>query len=236
MTDKLKPYPISQRDKGIEDNNFFSDWPPSNYPIFLALMLLAATAATLAIGDEKRAEEFAIYAYYFLVIGVVIRFFELSLPGNIFQKIRPSKMYRMDYITRHVTESINLAILKMDKMVKWLYIRMPDLYWAIIETRMRISRYMKSALKTIDIHQKIAIIINRPYTKKQHLQRTELEEKISVISYVSRDTAILLFIFFIISLIYGWMIDWQFVQRYLSSLILFILGFLTLHIFTKERS
>jgi len=33
-------------------------WPPSNYPIFLALVLLAATAVTL--GDEKRAEELAI--------------------------------------------------------------------------------------------------------------------------------------------------------------------------------
>ena len=32
-------------------------WPPSNYPIFLALVLLAAT---LAMGDEKRTEELAI--------------------------------------------------------------------------------------------------------------------------------------------------------------------------------
>jgi len=35
-------------------------WPPSNYPIFLALVMLAATAVTLAMGDEKRAEELAI--------------------------------------------------------------------------------------------------------------------------------------------------------------------------------
>jgi hypothetical protein len=63
-------------------------WPPSNYPIFLALVLLAATAVTLAMGEEKRAEELAIYAYYLLVIGVAIRFFELSLPENMLTRLR----------------------------------------------------------------------------------------------------------------------------------------------------
>jgi len=66
-----------------EQKNEPGGWPPSNYPIFLALVLLAATAVTLAMGDEKRAEELAIYAYYLLVLGVVIRFFELSLPENM---------------------------------------------------------------------------------------------------------------------------------------------------------
>ncbi|MDW7731692.1 MAG: hypothetical protein SCH66_04590 [Methanolobus sp.] len=56
-----------------------NDWPPSNYPIFFALVLLAATAVTLAMGDETLAESLAIYAYYLLVIGVAVRFFELSL-------------------------------------------------------------------------------------------------------------------------------------------------------------
>ena len=65
-----------------EQKNEKEGWPPSNYPIFLALVLLAATAVTLAMGDEKRAEELAIYAYYLLVIGVAIRFFELALPEN----------------------------------------------------------------------------------------------------------------------------------------------------------
>ena len=68
-----------------------SDWPPSNYPIFLALVLLAATAVTLAMGDEPRAEELAIYAYYLLVIGVTIRFFELALPDNTPQRIGSAK-------------------------------------------------------------------------------------------------------------------------------------------------
>ena len=64
-----------------------SDWPPSNYPIFLALVLLLATAVTLAMGDEPLAEDLAIYVYYLLVIGVTIRFFELVLPNETPQKI-----------------------------------------------------------------------------------------------------------------------------------------------------
>lgn len=65
-----------------------SDWPPSNYPIFLALVLLVATAVTLSMGDETRAENLAIYAYYLLVIGVTIRFLEISLPDDTAKKIR----------------------------------------------------------------------------------------------------------------------------------------------------
>jgi hypothetical protein len=65
-----------------------SDWPPSNYPIFLALVLLVATAVTLAMGDEARAENLAIYAYYLLVIGVAIRFLEISLPDDTAKKIK----------------------------------------------------------------------------------------------------------------------------------------------------
>jgi|GEM_PF-1908894 len=64
-----------------------SDWPPSNYPIFLALVLLFATAVTLAMGDEPLAENLAIYAYYLLVIGVTIRFFELALPDDTANKL-----------------------------------------------------------------------------------------------------------------------------------------------------
>jgi len=48
-------------------------------------MLIAVTAATLAIGDEKLAERLAIYAYYFLVIGVAIRFLSfrcLKIPSK----------------------------------------------------------------------------------------------------------------------------------------------------------
>ena len=63
-----------------------TNWPTSNYPIFFALVLLAATAITLSMGNEPHAEELAIYAYYLLVIGVTIRFFELALPDRFHQK------------------------------------------------------------------------------------------------------------------------------------------------------
>ncbi len=163
------------------------DWPSSNYPIFIALMLLAATAATLAIGDEKRAEQLAIYAYYFLVIGVVIRFFELTLPEGTLKRLSQAKKLTSGFIEQHVSKDIQ----KMGALPKELYARL------------------------------------------RRLHIVEPGENIAVISETSRNIAIFLSVFFIISLIYGSMIDWWFVRGYLSNLILIILGFLTLHIFTR---
>ena len=65
-----------------EDNNG-DNWPLSNNPIFIALILLVATAVTLAMGDEKLAEDYAIYAYYFLVLGVSLRFLEFTVPEKM---------------------------------------------------------------------------------------------------------------------------------------------------------
>jgi len=94
-----------------------SDWPLSNYPIFLALVLLFATAVTLAMGDEPLAEDLAIYAYYLLVIGVTIRFFELVLPDDTSQKIDHVK-YRIrvlqgiftNFINEHIQRNITSTI------------------------------------------------------------------------------------------------------------------------------
>ncbi len=77
------------------------DWHSSNYLIFLALVLLAATAVTLAIGDESRAESLAIYAYYFLVIGVAVSFFELALPDSTLQRLGMAKKHIMDRLKQH---------------------------------------------------------------------------------------------------------------------------------------
>jgi len=63
------------------------DWPIFNYPILLALFLLLATAIILALGNESLAEQLAIYAYYFLVIGVTIRFLELTVLDSTLHKI-----------------------------------------------------------------------------------------------------------------------------------------------------
>jgi hypothetical protein len=80
-----------------------SDWPPSNYPIFLALVLLVATAVTLSMGDETRAENLAIYAYYLLVIGVTIRFLELSIPYNTLKKAQAA-MVRISATIQELSE------------------------------------------------------------------------------------------------------------------------------------
>jgi hypothetical protein len=48
----------------------------SRIPIAFALLLLFLTAITLVQGQEKAANQIAIYAYYFLVIGVVQQLIE----------------------------------------------------------------------------------------------------------------------------------------------------------------
>ena len=202
--EKLRSLFISQYDNEIEDNKgFFLDWPLSNYPIFITFILLAVTATTLAIGAEKRAEELAIYAYYFLVIGVLIRFFELALPEATLQKLSRARKH-----------------------------------FSMFEMKMRTSAFIKKhpPEKTVEHIQKMGGILRQFYQRLRHLRIAKPGKNLEVISEISRNIGIFLSAFFIISLIYGWMIDWRFVERYLSSLILFILGFLTLHIFTKVRS
>ncbi len=167
-----------------------NDWPPSNYPIFLALVLLAATAVTLAMGDEPRAEELAIYAYYFLVIGVAIRFFEIALPENAVRKLAAAAM--------------------------------------------RLSDWMKLlASKTAVVTQMIAGWLKIPHVKILHIHPVKLDKNLVIIADVSKNVAIFLSLFFLISLLYGLMIDWWAVKGYISNLILVILVFLTFHVFVR---
>jgi hypothetical protein len=101
-------------------------WPPSNYPIFLALVLLAAMVVTLAMGDELRAEELAIYAYYLLVIGVAIRFFELSLPENALVRLGVVKVRFLGWmlwlvqriwdISRNIGSKLRLLVVKIPEV------------------------------------------------------------------------------------------------------------------------
>jgi len=234
MMEKLKSYFISRLDKATESNREFSSWPSSNYPIFIVLMLLVATAATLVIGDEKRAEELAIYAYYFLVIGVLIRFFELALPERTLQKLNQDMKQISGFIKQHAL----VVIQKTGLMLKKLYaILQPYLQRSMFEMKMRISVFVKQhpPEKMGEYIQKIGSMLRQQYLRLQRLHISMPEKNTAVISEISRNIAIFLSAFFIISLIYGWMIDWWFVERYLSNLILFILGFLTLHIFTRVR-
>ena len=72
----------------MADEDHTKNWPLSNYPILMAILLLIATAVLLGLGSsENDANQLAIYAYFLLVTGIAIRFFELTLPETLIQKI-----------------------------------------------------------------------------------------------------------------------------------------------------
>jgi hypothetical protein len=169
-----------------------SDWPPSNYPIFLALVLLAATAATLAMGDEKQSEDLAIYAYYMLVIGVAVRFFEFALPDDTIKRAWDFKMRIFSFVSYHISNKPS----GMRKRAKKFRPPQPDF--------------------------------------RRKIRNTAFRKYLETVSYISKNVAIFLSLFFLISLIYGYMIDWWAVEGYFSQLILWIMGFLALHIFTRK--
>lgn len=189
------------------------DWPPSNYPFLIALMLLTVTAVTLAIGDEKLAENLAIYAYYFLVLGVAIRFLELVLPEDTMERLNPAmKLISVvsDFIKHHGLKFIR----NIDIMLENLY--------------SRLQLHLRRAMFEI----KISII------KLQYLKRLLIVKpgkNISLISDISLNVAILLSVFLIISLAYGVTIDMLFVKRYIENLILIIIAWLTLYILLRVR-
>lgn len=120
-----------------------SDWPPSNYPIFFALVLLAATAVTLAMGNESRAEELAIYAYYLLVIGVTIRFFEISLPDDAPEKIEfiKSRILKLTgvikyKISKHTGKTVSTIVCKVQPLGNFITGFKPGIRPAIKKTHL----------------------------------------------------------------------------------------------------
>lgn len=213
------------------------DWPPSNYPILIALMLLVATAATLANGDEKLAESLAIYAYYFLVIGVAIRFFELSIPEDTLQRLNPAKK-RISLFSSSLKHHGLIFIRNTAIMLKNLYGRL-KLYLrrAIFEMKVRISDFKRQhppELIVVRIREMISAI-RRQILKLQRLHIVNPGKNIALISEISMNIAIFLSVFFIFSLIYGITIDWWFVKGYFYNLILTILGCLALYIVLRVR-
>jgi len=209
------------------------DWPPSRHMFLIALMLLTVTAVTLAIGDEELAENLAIYAYYFLVLGVAIRFFELALPEDTMERLKPAKEHISvisDFIKYHGLKFIR----SMDIMLENLYsILQLHLRKAIFEIKVSISGFEKQHPPIgAQIRKRISVI------KLQYLNRLYIVKpgkNISLISDISRNIAILLSVFLIISLAYGITIDMQFVKRYLYNLILIIIGWLILYIILRVR-
>lgn len=202
--------------KNINDN---TGWPPSNYPIFLALVLLATTAVTLAMGDETQAEELAIYAYYFLVIGVVIRFFELALPENSINRLASTYGYVTESTKKHGYVVKNYLTNIIGNISPKLKIKLS------FKNRINISQYFDDNSYVSRLQQKV---------------RTSLKDNadryMDEISYTARNVAVFLSVFFFISLVYGFMIDWAFIKRYISNLVLIILGVVTLHIFTRRKT
>ncbi len=66
-----------------------NEWPLSNYPMLMALILLVTTAIVLGHGgSEAYANQLAIYAYFLLAAGVAVRFFELTLPETFIQRLK----------------------------------------------------------------------------------------------------------------------------------------------------
>lgn len=66
----------------------------SNYPIIFALILLMTVIMSIFIEDRYDTESIAIYAYYFLVIGTIIRSFEFVKEHNLLSLI---SIYKYDY-------------------------------------------------------------------------------------------------------------------------------------------
>ena len=83
---------------------YVKDWPYSNYPISIAIMLLSATTVALILNDDARAGFFGIQAYNFLIIGAAIRFLELAFSEKINDTFAQTKM--------HISEDINQQNLK----------------------------------------------------------------------------------------------------------------------------
>jgi len=210
-----------------------SSWPPSNYPFLIALMLLTVTAVTLVIGDEKLAENLAIYVYYFLVLGLIIHFFELALPEDTMERLNPAKeriSVVSDFIKYHGLKFIR----NMDIMLENLYDRLQlHLRRAIFEMKISISSFEKQHPPIGAQIRKRISVIKLQYLKRLHIVKPG--KNISLISDISWNTAILLSVFLIISLAYGITIDMQFVKRYLYNLILIIIGCLTLYIILRVR-
>ena len=194
-----------------ERNNENEGWPPSNYPIFLALVLLAATAVTLAMGDEKRAEELAIYAYYLLVIGVAIRFFELSLPENTLTRLGVVKVRLLGWM-HWLVQGIWGINRRIGIKLRLLEVRIPDLGLP----RVRLPEVRLPEFKISNVH------------------REGLKNSIAYVSELSKNITVFLSLALLILLIYGLMIDWWTAKGYFTNFVLVILGLFTVYFFTKQ--
>lgn len=209
-------------------------WQPSNYSIYIALVLLAATAVTLSMGDEKLAEKLAIYAYYFMVIGVAIRFFGLLLPEDTLQRFKPARKCNSvfsDSIKHHGSMYIrNTGIMFKNLCGRLkLYLRR-----AILEISGHISDFIKRhLLESISTQNRERF--KQKYSFLQRFHIIDPGKNISVISEIFRNIAIFLSGVLILFLIYGLVIDWEYIKGYVYNLICAIIGGFALYIILRVR-
>ncbi|MEL4304529.1 hypothetical protein [Methanococcoides sp. LMO-2] len=183
-----------------------SNWPPSNYPIFLALVLLVATAVTLAMGDESRAENLAIYAYYLLVIGVAIRFLEISLPDNTVEKIRSAT----EWVSGRVHE-FSLWIHRSTGNTH-LFTKISELKPSIEHTQMSIP-YMEKVIKRSNL-----------------LLLKNISKEVSI--YLG----VLAVIMFAYGSMFGWWIVWEYMEKTVLIVIGFFSLYLLLSILLRNSN
>jgi hypothetical protein len=179
-----------------ESNMENTDWPISNYPIFFALVLLSATAVVLAMGDETLAESLAIHAYYLLVIGVAIRFFELALSDKTKENLKSVVMKLLRH-TGGFAQQVYRSQYKVSENI------------------------LKSDL--IKEHKDNS---SRPWFNV----RLIFIRCLSTLMKVSKEVSVYLSVLFVLLCIYGLAFGWLVVSGYLKSLILIIIGFLSIYV------
>lgn len=176
-----------------------NDWPPSNYPIFFALVLLAATAITLAMGDETLAESLAIYAYYLLVIGVAVRFFELSLSDKTKASLKSAAATAAAGLLRHASEFIRRVYQSERAMSN-----------NILKSRLHREHREGSSKSVFNI--RVAVI-----------------RSLFTIMQISKEVSLYLTVLFVLICVYGLAFGWWIVWEYLKIFILIIIGFLAVY-------
>jgi len=203
-----------------------SDWPPSNYPIFFALVLLAATAVTLAMGDETRAEELAIYAYYLLVIGVTIRFFEISLPDDTPERIKSVKFRILKltggfthWMIKHTSNTASIIVCKIEPLRRFIQ---------GLEFKSRISSMItKSHLMRISIKPNIQKPTYKPHIKPYMDRLAKMWVNRNTLMYIheiSKDVSLYLFLIFLLLSAYGSIFGWWIIRGYIDNLALVLIG------------
>lgn len=89
-----------------ESEDLLEEWPFSNNFILAAILLLIAAAFTLAFRTEEKANQYAIWAYYALVIGVFLRFVEIVLEERFDLELKPWTYRKLEPLTSRLEANL----------------------------------------------------------------------------------------------------------------------------------